>query len=146
MDVVIAGGKNPDGNWLTQTFVFADEQGNRVDATVKDFDDISKLGYTYDRFEPVVSTIAAVAAPAAQPTMLAVLSTTSAVALGAEPVRVTLQPTGAPVPLDARVQALTPDRQLYLVFKNLGAEAPPGVLYHVYLELPSDASPSAAAA
>jgi tyrosinase len=44
------GGRNPGGSWLTQTFVFADENGRRVVGTVNDFKDIAALNYTYDRF------------------------------------------------------------------------------------------------
>jgi hypothetical protein len=46
------GGRNPGGSWLTQTFVFADENGRKVVGTVNDFKEIAALNYTYDRFEP----------------------------------------------------------------------------------------------
>jgi hypothetical protein len=50
-----AGGrKNPtDSSFLIKEFVFADTSGNKVKATVKDFLDITKLGYSYQALEPV---------------------------------------------------------------------------------------------
>jgi hypothetical protein len=36
---------------------------------------------------------------------------------------------------------LTPERHIYLLFKNLYAEKAPGVLYRIYLDLPVDAVP-----
>ena len=50
------GGRNPGGAWLTQTFVFADENGRSVVGTVNDFKDIAALNYTYDRFEPAAAS------------------------------------------------------------------------------------------
>src|SRR5271166_1329121 len=45
-----AGRTNPS---LSQTFTFADENGQRVDAKIEDVLDLSKLGYTYDQVEAV---------------------------------------------------------------------------------------------
>jgi hypothetical protein len=61
-------------------------------------------------------------------------------ALGAGPVRVNLEPAAAPEgvagTLSERVKSLAAEKKLYLVLRGLRAEAQPGVLYHVYLDLP----------
>lgn len=144
------GGKNPTGAWLTQSFIFADANGSRVSKQVQDVDDLAKLGYTYDRFEPappVFSPITMTAAPTAPTVHVA----SGPVTLGAAPVRKTLEPrpspTAAPAPpLPERVAALPASRRLYLVLRGLRAQAHPGVLYHVYLDLPADVSPASARA
>ncbi len=136
------GGKNPaDAAFLNQQFTFADEKGQQVIGTVKDFLSINPLGYTYDRFEPAPPGFV----PAAQ-TLLpiqpqAIASAPSgALALGAGPVRVNLEPAPAPEgvagALSERVKSLAAEKKLYLVLRGLRAEAQPGVLYHVYLDLP----------
>jgi tyrosinase len=44
-----AGGQNrADEDWMSQSFIFADGQGNRVIATNRDFLDTETLGYKYD--------------------------------------------------------------------------------------------------
>lgn len=43
--------------------------------------------------------------------------------------------------LDNHVRELPTGRRLYLILKNLKAAQPPGVLYHVYLDLPENATP-----
>jgi hypothetical protein len=59
------------------------------------------------------------------------------VALGAGPTRVTLaSPAKRPLP-DPR-----PGRHLHLIVRGLRADAQPGVLYHLYLDLPAGATPS----
>jgi hypothetical protein len=44
----------------------------------------------------------------------------------------------------SRLSALPPGRHIYLVLRNLSAPEPPGVLYHVYLDLPEGAQPGKA--
>ena len=44
--------------------------------------------------------------------------------------------------LAARAEALAPGRRIYLVLRELRASEPPGVLYHVYLDLPAGATPA----
>ena len=62
---VRSGRANPTGNdWLDAEFVFADEDGRRVVAHVRDFLDIEELGYRYDRLAPMV-VMAGAAAPEA---------------------------------------------------------------------------------
>jgi tyrosinase len=49
-----AGRLNPStASWLMHQFVFADENGNKVIGTIKDFQRTNPLKYTYDHFEPV---------------------------------------------------------------------------------------------
>ena len=158
------GRKNPtnDPSWMTKTFTFANENGQPVSPAVSGFDTITELGYTYDFFEsvpqcgPIVPPSPAAAAEA-KPTTLASSSAAMAaaaapgIALGSGPVRVKLStppsaaaaaPTAA---LGARVEQLPDTSRIYLLVKNLKASAQPGVLYHVYLDLPSGTSPAAAA-
>ena len=142
-----AGGSNPtDQVWLLQKYAFADERGNRVDPVVKDFVETEKLGYTYDRFEAAPADLAALrAAPVPRQTRMLALKAGGEVALGAGPVRVTLEPPPGPnekrLPFAAQVASLGPGQRLFLLLKKLRAAAQPGVLYHVYLNLPSAVPP-----
>ena len=137
------GCKNPTPTtWLDAKFTFADIHGNKVVGTVKDFDDIAKLHYTYDAFE--AASCAPVVA-AAKPTVLAALAKPTAIAPTA--VRVNL---AAPAPqggmkaqaVPAQVKALAPDKSVYLVLENVHAEGPVGSTFDVYLDLPQGATPS----
>jgi tyrosinase len=145
-----AGRSNPsDSSFLAQTFTFADTNGKQVVATVKDFLDIAKLGYSYDHLEPVPKcpTPGPVALAAAQGTRRHATVRATPIALGADPVRVNLDPLAAAAqekaagPLTARVKALPEGRRLYLLVRDLRTDEQPGVLYHVYLELPEKAAP-----
>jgi tyrosinase len=131
---------NPD---LDQTFIFADKDGMRVVANVSDVLDLGKLGYVYDRLEPVPpcptpkDTI--VTAAKAQKPVAAMKA--ASIKLGADPVKVTLEPVPpaegeAAAPFAMRVKELPPGRRLFLVVKDLRAEQQPGVLYDLYLEIP----------
>lgn len=169
-----AGRQNPtnDAAWLNQTFTFVDVHNNQVVqvvAKVQDFDDIAKLRYTYDHFEPVPGATGPVAAApgtesmsaaAAVPSPTPLAAVAGNVTLETEPVRVTLGPPNAagptptttaapsaaapsqPLGLAARVAALPGNRRLYLVLRHLRADLQPGVLYHVYLDLPEDVEPT----
>ena len=160
------GRKNPtnDPSWMSKTFTFANENGQPVSPAVSGFDTITELGYTYDFFEsvphcgPIVLPSPAAAAEA-KPTALVSSSggptaaaAASGIALGSGPVNVKLRPApsaaaaAAPTAaLGARVEQLPDTSRMYLLLKNLKASAQPGVLYHVYLDLPSGTSPAAAA-
>ena len=61
--------------------------------------------------------------------------------LGAAPVRTTLKAAGQPSTLDARSKALEQGRRLALRVEGLRADAPPGVLYRIYLNLPAGTPP-----
>jgi tyrosinase len=139
------GGHNPkDPTWLSRQFTFADENGNQVIATVKDFTDIASLDYTYEEFEPgrVVPNPRIVEA-----TPRPVLDCIACGGpLGAKPVRVILEApriaeaTPGP-PFQERVTSMKEDKRLYLALRDLRTNLQPGVLYHVYLDLPEKVTP-----
>ncbi len=145
--------------WLNKVFVFAGPDGKGVKAIVKDYTNTKKCDYKYDRLigsplvaaapaEPGLATAAAATAPPAT----VAKSQAGPIALGAAPVQVNVQaaatPTTAPgaapaaAPLAARLSALPENRRLYLVLNNIKAEAPPEILYRVYLDLPEGNAPS----
>jgi tyrosinase len=140
------GRANPtDPSWLSQQFVFADENCNRVLVTVSDFASIANLGYRYDRLLPHfdfgwlerlrdLRLIAKWQPPGPGP-----------VELGPRAVRVSLKPVaGAKEMLTAR--ALASAHALRLNVRNLRANVLPGVLYDLYLNLPATARPEASQA
>ncbi len=139
------GGANPGGSWLTTTFTFADLNGNKVVGTVKDFDDLSKLDYTYDRFEPPPLKFIPLPRPfeVAHPRPLLVYELAE-VPLTAEAVRLQMAPAKTPAgPAEGfteHVANLPPDKHVYLVIKKLRANTYPGVVYQVFLDLPSGRS------
>jgi tyrosinase len=139
------GGQNPTDQWRNKQFTFADANGKPVMLTNGAVDDIAKLNYTYDRFEPPP--------PNFRPMPMGVLFTpkaqifaqavSRAVNLSAGPVRVSLEPQTAPKGKQAmtdRLASLAPEREMYLVVKDLHTNLQPGVLYNIYLDLPEGAS------
>jgi tyrosinase len=154
--------KNPTyAAWLNQQFTFADIHGNPVVATVKDFNDISQLGYTYDAFEPATCLHIIKINPALLATLAAGLKLENAVQRvklvpppppPPPPRRRAARRKGAPaaeleaapaaLPLVERVKALPPAARVYLVLKDVQADAAPGVHYDVYLDLPQGAQPN----
>jgi hypothetical protein len=73
----------------------------------------------------------------AKPGAEGVLAIAGPVELGATPARISLTPTaGAGGNLASQLAALGPGRHLYLVLRDLRATEQPGVLYHLYLDLP----------
>jgi tyrosinase len=136
-----AGRQNPATNtWLSKQFVFADENGLRVVATVKDFKAIGPLNYNYDRLATVPTCPPGVQAAGPPKTRARV---TSAVQLGGQPVSVNLQaPPSAAAGLGDLVQMvrnLGPTRRLFLVLRNLSAVDQPGALFNIFLGLPNNA-------
>jgi len=145
-----AGGRpNPGGDWLTQSFAFADENGVRVDPVVDDFKDNEKIKdgpYKYDKLEPVPPlppAPAGVNLVASAPSVIASQAQPAPISLsGAAPVQVSLAP--AAVPLSTHLQAGGANKRVYLVLKDLQAQGAPGILYDVYLDAPGGgAAPSA---
>jgi hypothetical protein len=67
------------------------------------------------------------------------------VSLGGGSARVTLEPAAesgtAPRTLAARIETLARGRHIYLVVRDLQVVGQPGVLFRLYLDLPSDAKP-----
>jgi tyrosinase len=140
-----AGRQNPATSaWLSKQFVFADENGLRVVATVKDFKAIAPLGYKYDSLAPVPTCPPGVQAEGPPKTRARV---TSSVQLGSQPVSVNLQaPPSTAAGLGDLVQMvrnLGPTRRLFLVIRNLSTAAQPGALFNIFLEMP--ANPAATA-
>jgi tyrosinase len=136
-----AGGVNPT---LSQTFTFVDGQGNQVVADTQNFLDLSTLSYTYDRFEPVPAFPAADAqraapapAPIAAMAPAALNLTANAATASLDPVP---SPGAAPKPLAAHLASKTPSKRIYVVLRQIRADAQPGVLYRVYLDLPDHPS------
>jgi hypothetical protein len=69
-----------------------------------------------------------------------VIAASGPLRLAAGASRFDLEPTGD---LAAALSALTPDRGLVLLVRDLHAESPPGVLYHLYLGLAEGEEPAA---
>ena len=68
--------------------------------------------------------------------LMNVLTSTTEVQLGASPTRVALPGIDGPALLH-RAQAASGRHRLLLVIRDVRAEVPPGVLYHLYLDLPA---------
>jgi tyrosinase len=135
-----AGRKNPnDATFLNKTFVFADGNGNRVVATIKNFLDIAPLGYRYDHLEPVPACPTLIPAAAASRKLV---TRATPIALGAGPVKAMMTAPPSPtatVPLGERIAKLAAGRVLLLVLNNIQTNVQPGVIYHLWLQLPASA-------
>lgn len=134
--VAIPGRENPStSDWLDRSFVFADENGNRVVCKTSDFLDTTKLNYRYDALQPqpggaVVASAPMVAATQAAPR--AVARSTRALALGSGPAKATLaSPAGRSA--TAALSANPGGQRAILVLDDLQAAEQPGVVYAVYL-------------
>ena len=90
---------------------------------------------------PVAREVQAMAA--AQEKVLATsAATTGEITLTDKPVRVVLAQKETSAPLGSLLRNLPAGHRLYLVLKGLSATQPPGVVYHLYLELPPGATPA----
>ncbi|HLR05722.1 MAG TPA: tyrosinase family protein [Pyrinomonadaceae bacterium] len=143
-----AGRLNPTtASWLTHQFVFADENGNQVIGTIQDFKRVAPLKYAYDHYEPVPACPAAKMGPeaAAEPQQTRAIAPAGAVELSGAPVQVNFEappgPEAEQLPLSQRIKQLKTGRRLYVVARNLRADVQPGVLYHVYFDLPAGTTP-----
>ncbi len=139
-----AGRKNPtDSSWLNQSFVFADANGQRVVATIKDFTDISKLGYKYQALESVPACPTPVPSKGqtkhAKAAGLTLGAEGASVALTAEPA-----PQASKASLKQRLGKVATGRRVFLVLKGLQADVQPETLYRLYLELPKAAKAATA--
>lgn len=134
-----AGRQNPtalnDPGWWNKTFQFADENGQPITLAIHDVNTIAQLGYKYDAYEPV---------PACPPASLSaavekVHAAAGAVSLSGRPAQATLAPSGAAAEsVAARIKKLKPGHHVYLVLKDLKADAQPEAVYRVYLDMPPD--------
>lgn len=132
------GGLNPTTQtWANRSFVFVDGLGERVTATIRDFFDITPLGYTYDAFIPPPATATSSTALRAGTTGAAPQRKAAAASqadLGARPVRVRLLPVaGAGGAAALGLDDTRTGRRSYLVLRNLHTWKQPEVLYHLYL-------------
>jgi tyrosinase len=132
-----------DPAFLAKKFVFADADGIRTERAIGTVLNIATLGYKYDRLEPIPAS-----PPCPSPTAAAVATRklvatkVPALTLGPGPVRATLEAAPGPaasVPLGTRIEKLDPNHRLYLVVNDLKSDGVPGVIYHLYLELPAQA-------
>ncbi|HEX3151239.1 MAG TPA: tyrosinase family protein [Gemmataceae bacterium] len=147
-----AGRKNPA---LGGQFTFAQNR-QKVVAEVKEWMDpeTEKHGYCYDKLEPVPAcpkTAEAVAAGTRKQLRIgAVKSKEIKLESGSAPTRVSVEPVAAEKGVEAqdfheRVKVLPAGKRVLLVLKGLRADAQPGVLYNLYLELPEGAKGEKAA-
>jgi tyrosinase len=140
-----AGRTNPS---TMGSFTFA-EKKKKVVATDTDWmvAQTEKHGYCYDHLEPVPSC------PTTRPALLALAQKQLQVAavkskeikLGTGPTKVTLEPLPPQAGAQAldfheRVKALPAEKHVLLLVKNLRADEQPGVLYHLYMQLPQGAT------
>ncbi|HWW61461.1 MAG TPA: tyrosinase family protein [Thermoanaerobaculia bacterium] len=133
--------KNPnDAAFTSKTFVFANGDGNKVTPSIGSVLNIATLGYKYDHLEPLTPAHCPATPALAAATVKVVASKVPRIPLGPGPVRASLEaPAGAStasVPLGTRIERLNPEHHLYLVVNDLKTEGTPGVVYHLYLELP----------
>ncbi|MGH6835285.1 MAG: tyrosinase family protein [Methylocella sp.] len=148
----VPGRNNPAWD---RKFPFADTKGDQVNSPASGANRVAMLGYQYDSYAappPRAAEVAASeqelrAAEAQPPSTLA--TSTSPIALGAQPVQVALAPQAAaseakPGNLGLQAQNLAPGRQIYLVVHGLAADVDPNVTYNVYLDLPEGATPTGA--
>jgi tyrosinase len=131
-----AGGANPS---LSQQFVFADENGQRVQMDISQF---------MDQLEPTPALLQPRAAMVAAALRSKTHATTPApTALGEGPTSVNLEPVpaaaiAAAVAVPERVRAMGPRQRLHLVVRGMNTEAAPGVLYGIYIDLPPNPTPA----
>ena len=145
-----AGRVNPGGAWLAEEFTFANANCEAVRIKNGDVDQISKLHYTYDRFEPVPGAAAPLAAQGPRLHLESVMppvsgsSAAGPIQLGAQGTRVELRAAATPngPTFAARMSALPAETKVYLVLRDSAAAAQPGVVYDVYLDSPAGAIPS----
>ncbi len=102
-----------------------------------------KNGYRYDRLDPVPKC------PTTKATLLALVQNQRRIAsvkskeikLGPAQTKVALEPLAVKEGVKAmafheRIKTLPNEKRVYLLVKNLSAKMQPGVLYHLYLDLP----------
>jgi tyrosinase len=137
------GGKNPvdQSAFMDQKFIFADENGSRVESKVSDFLDIAALGYSYQKLEPappgfvpqelsirtrLTSELTATPPP--------VITNSASVALGTGSTSVDLTAAAAAkAPLRTALQSVSGSKRLYLVARDFQFASQPGVVYDIYL-------------
>jgi tyrosinase len=135
------GHSNPTAGWDDQ-FVFADEQGRRVQFTTAGVSDIGALSYSYDYLEPPLAEREA-AVNEGEPRVIGIGRGTGREAAG---IRVDRRVT---IPLQPQQEAnrgfreavRSSPRRFVVVVRGRAALTPPEGLFQVFLDLPPDASP-----
>ena len=139
-----AGRSNPAG---MGSFTFA-ENKMPVVAKISDwmFPETEKHGYCYDHLEtvPKCPTTRADLIARLQNQVRVAAMKAKGIKLEAGHTKVSLDLISPkegvkPMALPARIQALAKDKHLSLIVKNLKADAPPGIVYDLYLDLPAGA-------
>lgn len=69
------------------------------------------------------------------------LATERSITVGATQVRTELKATPREATLESRAGSLRSGRRLYLVVRGLRVDEEPGIIYHLYLDLPAGAKP-----
>lgn len=140
-----AGRTNPAG---MGQFTFAQNKTGVI-AKMADWmsPDTEKHGYCYDHYEPVPKCLTTrdIHLAAVLKQLKVGAMKTKEIKLGNAPTLVKIDALAVkdevkPKPFSARVKALPPEKHLLLVLKNLRADAQPGVVYSLYLELPEGAT------
>jgi hypothetical protein len=105
---------------------------------------VSVLSVTFGSLSPAGSRAPSVSQTESLPSG-AIVFVGGPVSLGNDPARVTLAPVAepgtAPTTLAARIGALARGRHIYLVVRDLQVLGQPGVLFRLYIDLPSAAKP-----
>ena len=141
--------QNPidDHEWLTQTFTFYDENGDKCALTGKDIlDTAQQLSYRYDDDPVGVNEMAP--SPPIVPTPALKPLRVFAMAAPATPISLEQKKTTVQLRLDPAVStqmfmsaASTPEKSVMLNVESINYERPPGVYYQVYLNLPQGTQP-----
>jgi len=139
--------KNPsDPGFVNKTFVFVNGDGNKVTPSIGSVLNIANLGYKYDKLEPLTPAHCLVLSAQATVARKLVASKVPRIPLGPGPIRAALEAppsAAATVPLGTRIEKLDPNHRLYLVVNDLQTQGTPGVVYHLYLELPPSSGKAA---
>jgi tyrosinase len=142
-----SGGLNPnDPAFLSQTFIFADELGNKIVAKVSDFLTTESLGYKYDQllskppgFVPQQHAARTALTSVLDKTPPPQLTRPVEVRLGSSPVSVPLAPPEAKMNLRESLASTGVKKRLYLVARDISVLLQPGVVYNV--SVGEDATP-----
>jgi tyrosinase len=128
-----AGGTNPTtSSWLKQQFIFADENCNRVAATVSDFNSIDQLAYTYDYF--LGQRLIKIPLVEYEICILKLIR----IPPDPGPLRVEIPFTRDSGSLRETIGALKANEHVMLTVQNLEASAPVGSVFELFLGAPAN--------
>jgi tyrosinase len=131
-----AGNKNPekDPSWADKEFTFADAKGTTAQYKVGGYSDIAKLGYSYEKLEPVPKAGAQVASLSNRTVRRAqvTIGARSGVKLGAAATAVTLTPPPGQA-------AEHTGGRTYLLIEDFKVDGLLGTQYDIYLGAPKGA-------